>query len=36
MAAVRPRNDVYTGLLFISFAALVVICVFLYLDYAGY
>jgi hypothetical protein len=32
----RPRNDAYTGLLFISFLALVASCIFLYLDYDQY
>jgi hypothetical protein len=32
----RPKNDAYTGLLFISFLALVASCVLLYLDYNQY
>ncbi len=32
----KARNDAYTGLLFISFLALVASCVFLYLDYSQY
>lgn len=32
----RPKNDAYTGLLFISFLALVASCIFLYLDYDQY
>ena len=34
--ATKLRNDAYTGLLFMSFLALVVSCLFLYLDLAGY
>ena len=32
----RPRNDVYTGLLAISLVAMVVSCLFLFLDYNQY
>lgn len=32
----KPRNDAYTGLLAISFLAMVGGCVLLYLDYSGY
>lgn len=32
----KARNDAYTGLLFISFLALVASCIFLYLDYDQY
>jgi hypothetical protein len=36
MATTKLQNDAYTGLLFVSFLALIVSCVFLYLDMAGY
>ena len=32
----KPRNDVYTGLLLISFSALVISSILLYLDYSQY
>ena len=32
----KPRNDAYTGLLFISFLALVISSVLLFLDYNQY
>ncbi len=35
-AGPKPRNDVYTTLLFITFAAIVAGCVMLYLDFEGY
>src|SRR3954447_19888202 len=34
--AFRPMNDAYTGMLLISFFALAIGCVLLYLDYAQY
>jgi hypothetical protein len=34
--AVKPRNDVYTGLLGISLGAMIVGCVLLFLDYSQY
>jgi hypothetical protein len=33
---VKPRSDVYTGLLGISLAALVIACVLVGLDWSGY
>src|SRR5260221_238030 len=35
-SAPRPRNDAYTGLLFISFVALVTSSILLFLDYIQY
>jgi hypothetical protein len=32
----KPKSDVYTGLLAISLGAMIVGCVLLYLDYAQY
>ena len=32
----RPRNDAYTGMLFISLAALIIGCVLLLLDFLSY
>ena len=32
----KPANDAYTGMLVVSFAALLVGCAFLYLDYSQY
>jgi hypothetical protein len=32
----KPRNDAYTGLLFISFLALVISSILLFLDYSQY
>jgi hypothetical protein len=32
----KPRSDIYTGLLGISLAAMIAGCVFLYLDYSQY
>jgi hypothetical protein len=32
----KPKSDAYVGLLLISFLALIIGCVFLYLDYAEY
>ena len=34
--AAKPRNDAYTGLLFISFLALVISSILLFLDYNQY
>ncbi len=34
--AAKPRNDAYTGLLFISFLALVISAILLFLDYNQY
>ena len=34
--AAKPRNDAYTGLLFISFLALVISSILLFLDYEQY
>jgi hypothetical protein len=36
VADVKPRSDVYTGLLGISLAALVVACVLVFLDWSEY
>jgi hypothetical protein len=34
--AVKPRNDVYTGLLAISLAGMLISCLLLFMDWWGY